>query len=418
MEENMTERKQTANPLWTKNFTIITAGTVVSMLGNAIAGFALGLLVLDYTGSTFLYALYMVMYNAPKVIAPTLAGPFLDKFSRRKTIYTLDFISAALYGIFAWLIVSGYFNYGFLITGCLLLGTIDSIYQVAYDSFYPMLISEGNYTKAYSIQSTLESLTVFMVPVSAFLYNMVGIAPLFLINMVSFFIAAVMETQIKKEETYVKTEEESFGLTQYKKTFVEGVRYLKQERGLMIITLYFMVTMFASGAFSTIVLPYFRMNFENGEYIYIFVMGWTMVGRLLGGAIHYKIHYPTQKKFAIALTVYIALSLIDGLVLYLPLGVMMVFCFAEGILGVTSYNIRISATQSYVPDERKGRFNGIFQMATTLGLLAGQFFSGLLTVFIPERAVVSGFMALNFVAAVALMGGNSRYVKQIYNRQA
>lgn len=414
----MTERKQTANPLWTKNFTIITAGTVVSMLGNAIAGFALGLLVLDYTGSTFLYALYMVMYNAPKVIAPTLAGPFLDKFSRRKTIYTLDFISAALYGIFAWLIVSGYFNYGFLITGCLLLGTIDSIYQVAYDSFYPMLISEGNYTKAYSIQSTLESLTVFMVPVSAFLYNMVGIAPLFLINMLSFFIAAVMETQIKKEETYVKKEEESFGLAQYKKTFVEGVRYLKQERGLMIITLYFMVTMFASGAFSTIVLPYFRMNFENGEYIYIFVMGWTMVGRLLGGAIHYKIHYPTQKKFAIALTVYITLSMIDGLVLYLPLGVMMVFCFVEGILGVTSYNIRISATQSYVPDERKGRFNGIFQMATTLGLLAGQFFSGLLTVFIPERAVVSGFMALNFVAAVALMGGNSRHVKQIYNRQA
>lgn len=418
MAEKQTAEIQTANPLWTKNFTIITAGTVVSMLGNAIAGFALGLLVLDYTGSTFLYALYMVMYNAPKVIAPTLAGPFLDKFSRRKTIYTLDFISAALYGIFAWLIVSGYFNYGFLITGCLLLGTIDSIYQVAYDSFYPMLISEGNYTKAYSIQSTLESLTVFMVPVSAFLYNMIGIAPLFLINMLSFFIAAVMETQIKKEETYVKTEEESFGLTQYKKTFVEGVRYLKQERGLMIITLYFMVTMFASGAVSTIVLPYFRMNFENGEYIYIFVMGWTMVGRLLGGAIHYKIHYPTQKKFAIALTVYITLSMIDGLVLYLPLGVMMVFCFVEGILGVTSYNIRISATQSYVPDERKGRFNGIFQMATTLGLLAGQFFSGLLTVLIPERAVVSGFMALNFVAAVALMGGNSRHVKRIYNRQA
>lgn len=418
MAENTATDKQTANPLWTKNFTIITAGTVVSMLGNAIAGFALGLLVLDYTGSTFLYALYMVMYNAPKVIAPTLAGPFLDKFSRRKTIYTLDFTSAALYGIFAWLIVSGYFNYGFLIAGCLLLGTIDSIYQVAYDSFYPMLISEGNYTKAYSIQSTLESLTVFMVPVSAFLYNMVGIAPLFLINMVSFFIAAVMETQIKKEEAYVKAEEESFGLAQYKKTFVEGVSYLRQERGLMIITLYFMVTMFASGAFSTIVLPYFKMNFDNGEYIYIFTMGWTMVGRLLGGAIHYKIHYPTQKKFAIALTVYITLSLVEGFLLYLPLGMMMVFCFAEGILGVTSYNIRISATQSYVPDERKGRFNGIFQMATTLGLLAGQFLSGLLTVFIPERAVVSGFMALNFIAAVALMGGNRKYVKQIYNRHA
>ena len=128
--------------LWTKNFTIITIGTVVSMLGSAISGFALGLLVLDYTGSTFFYALYLVMYNAPKVIVPTLAGPFMDKFSRRKTIYTLDFISAISYGVFAWLIYSGHFHYAWLVCGCLLLGSVDSVYQVAYDSFYPMLITK------------------------------------------------------------------------------------------------------------------------------------------------------------------------------------------------------------------------------------------------------------------------------------
>ena len=30
------------------------------MLGNAVSGFAISLLVLDYTGSVFLYTLYMV----------------------------------------------------------------------------------------------------------------------------------------------------------------------------------------------------------------------------------------------------------------------------------------------------------------------------------------------------------------------
>ncbi|MDD6305408.1 MAG: MFS transporter [Clostridiales bacterium] len=416
----MTEQKeiQTKNVLWTKNFTLITLGTVVSMLGNSIAGFALGLLVLDYTGSTFLYALYAVMYNLPKVVAPTLAGPFLDKFSRRRTIYTLDFTSAAVYGVFAWLIISGYFNYGFLIAGCLLIGTIDSIYQVAFDSFYPMLISEGNYSKAYSIQSTLESMTMFMVPVSAFLYNLVGIAPLFLINMASFFIAAVMETQIKKEETYVKTEKENFGITQYKKTFLEGIAYLKQERGLLAVTLYFMVNAFAGGAFGTIVLPYFKLNFNNGEYVYMFTMGWMMVGRLIGGAVHYRLKIPVDKKYFVAFIVYVLIALIDGTVLYLPLTLMMVFCFLDGLLGVTSYNIRISATQSYVPDEKKGRFNGIFQMAFTGGMLLGQFLSGVFTLFLPERAVISGFMLLSLVAAIAIIGGSRKHVKKIYNRQA
>lgn len=406
------------NGLWTKNFTLITLGTAVSMLGNSIASFALGLLVLDYTGSTFLYALYAVTYNLPQMVVPTLAGPFLDKYSRRKTIYTLDFISAALYGIFAWLILGGHFNYGFLILGCILIGTIDSIYQVAFESFYPMLISEGNYTKAYSIQSTLESMATFIVPVSAFLYNLIGIAPLFLINMATFFIAAVMETQIKKEETYVKKEEETFGLAQYKRAFSEGTHYLQQERGLRAITLYFMVSAFAGSAFHTMVLPYFKLNFDYGEYVYMFTMGWMMVGRLIGGAVHYRLNLPVNKKFSIALTVYISLALVDGIMLYLPSDIIMILCFVDGILGVTSYNIRISATQSYVPDERKGRFNGIFEMALTAGTLSGQLFSGILTLFLPERAVISGFMLLNFMAAILIMGRNGKSVKKIYNRRA
>lgn len=70
--------------LWTKNFTIITMGTVVSMLGNAVAGFAIGLMVLDYTESTLLYAIFMICYSLPRVILPLLAGPYLDRFPVRR----------------------------------------------------------------------------------------------------------------------------------------------------------------------------------------------------------------------------------------------------------------------------------------------------------------------------------------------
>ena len=49
------------NRLWTKNYTIITIGSVVSMLGNSMAGFAMSLFVLDYTQSPLYYAIYMVL---------------------------------------------------------------------------------------------------------------------------------------------------------------------------------------------------------------------------------------------------------------------------------------------------------------------------------------------------------------------
>ncbi|BBF42428.1 macrolide-efflux protein [Lachnospiraceae bacterium KM106-2] len=413
------ENKQgPSNPLWTKNFTIITVGTVISRLGNSISGFATGLLVLDYTASTFLYALYMVLYNLPKIILPSLAGPFIDKFSRRKTIYTLDFISTGIYFLFALIILTGNLSYIFLIIGCMILGAIDSVYQVAYESFYPMLVSKGNYTKAYSIDSTLDSLTMLMVPVSAFLYNLVGIGPLFLIDMISFLVAAIFETQIQIEESYVKKEEESFGFKQYKKTFSDGINYLKKEKGLLAITMYFTVTMFAQGASNVIGLPYFKSTYSHGEYVYIAVMGFMLAGRIFGGVIHYKFKYPTDKKFTIALIVYMTISIIDGSYLYMPIVIMMGMCFLSGIMGVTSYNIRISATQSYVPDGNKGRFNGIFQMLITIGMMLGELSSGIMGDFMEKRLVIALFMMLNFIGVWFIMYRKRSHVKPIYNRQA
>jgi len=40
--------------LWTYDFTVITIGSLISMVGSSMAGFSISLLVLDYTGSTFL----------------------------------------------------------------------------------------------------------------------------------------------------------------------------------------------------------------------------------------------------------------------------------------------------------------------------------------------------------------------------
>ena len=49
MEEKHTEHNYNTDPkpLWTRDFTIITLGSVVSMLGSVLAGFAMSLLVLD-----------------------------------------------------------------------------------------------------------------------------------------------------------------------------------------------------------------------------------------------------------------------------------------------------------------------------------------------------------------------------------
>lgn len=407
--------------LWTRDFTIITLGSVVSMFGNSMSGFAMSLLVLDYTSSPILYAIYIALFTVPQIIMPIFSGAILDRFSRKRAIYTLDFLSAGLYAAAAVVLGTGWFSFPVLAVYTFLIGSINSVYTVAYESFYPLLISEGNYAKAYSIASVLETISSVMVPVSAFVYNQIGISPMLALNAASFLIAAIMETRIKANEEYIdlqKSKEE--GPVTGKRLLYdirEGLEYLKGERGLLAVAIYFTFSSFAGGASSVITLPYFKNTFENGEYVYMIVWGMALAGRGIGGLVHYFAKLPVKWKYTIAFCVYLSTCMIEGFYLYCGVPVMMTLCFFTGLLGVTSYTIRTSATQSYVPDEKKGRFNGAFNMLNTVGSLGGELLAGALAAVFSPRYVLTGFMLFNALGAVLFIGGSRKQVSAIYNTQ-
>ena len=405
------------NKLWTRDFSILTLGTVVSMLGNAVAGFAIGLLVLDKTDSVLLYALFMVCYSLPRIVLPMIAGPYLDRFSRKRVIYSLDFLSAALYAVFFVLLLKGFFNYTAYLLISMLMGAIDSVYSVAYDSFYPTLISEGNFTRAYSVSSLIYPLSsAIMVPIAGICYKTIGLAPLFLFNAVTFLIAAIAETQIRAIETHIREASERFNGSRFMQDLKDGISYLKRERGLNAITWFFFVMMLVSSVCMTLALPYFKsLKGVDGVMQYTFVMGANTIGRLIGGGVHYFFRYPAHKKYSIALFVYIIISFIDGAYLFFPFWAMLIFMLVEGMLGVTSYNIRISSTQNYLPDEMRGRFNGLFQMFTIIGTILSQLIAGAIGDLFPIRWVIAVSMMFTVLMVFVIIVPDGEYVKKIYN---
>ena len=415
-----TNTPRQTDTLWTRDFTIITIGSVISMLGNSLTSFAMSLMVLDYTNSSMLYAIYMVLYTLPQLVTPIISGAILDRFSRKKMIYTLDFVSAGIYLIMAITLLNGVFNFPMFAAVIFILGIIQSTYYIAYDSLYPMLITEGYYQKAYSISSMLETMTVVMVPVSTFVYKLVGIGPLMIINAVSFAIAAVFEMQIGHEEKYVEkrkneVDNSSSKINQMLIDIKEGVKYMRTEPALLAIVSYFGLNMLACGAMDVLCLPYYKQNFKNGEYLYALVFGMSFIGRAVGGGIHYKFKIPTKLKFMFAMTIYIIIAIGEGTYMFMPIGLAVVVCFITGISGVTSYTIRISSTQSYVPDEKKGRYNGAFQLITTIGLLIGQMAGGALAQKMDARFVVFAGNIIALIAAIIIIGGNRKAVAKIYN---
>lgn len=412
--------------LWTYDFTVITIGSVVSIVGGTLSGFAISLLVLDYTGSTFLYMLFNVCYQLPMLVCPILAGPYLDRMSRKAVIYTLDFTSAGFYALLYFLLRSGWFNYPLLLAGCVFEGISGSVYGVAYSSFYPNLVTEGNLGKAYSVDSILTELAAMTAPLAALIYSWTGsAAPIFAINAVCRLIAACFERSIRHQETHMASAPPASGrnaAAQFRRDLHEGMDYIRGERGLLIIALYFM---FSGMCFSADVLhlPFFRNNAHlftawpvEVATLYAVVSNFAVAGRFIGGLIQYKIRIPKEKKFSIALSVYVIIDILAGVVLFLPIPLMAAAFFLNGILGVTSYTIRTAATQAYVPDNRRARFNGTFQMLNSLGNIAGMLLVGALGEIFPERAILVGVNVLALTAVYFFMYRGREYVKKVYNR--
>ena len=196
-----------------------------------------------------------------------------------------------------------------------------------------------------------------------------------------------------------------------------GFMYLWSEKGLFFIALYFLFSSFGGGVSNVSLLPYMKEAMPNGEYYYLIIGGMMMLGRVVTSSWHYRHKLPIDKKFLIAFLVYILLSIIEGTLLFLPLYLMFFLSFCSGCLGVTSYTIRISATQSYVPDEKKGRFNGAFNMLSVLGALIGEGVAGALSVYMDMRFVMLSTQMVVLVSAFLIMGREKRHVAPIYNRE-
>ena len=333
----------------------------------------------------------------------------------------------------------------------LIVGSINGIYEVAFNSLFPNTISKDVYSKAYAVSSMIQPLALCMIPVASLIYYNAGsAAPLFIFNVLAFLTAAVFETRMDCPENHMDTQEKKLTFSAYKEDIKEGFRYTSSDKGLLAITVYFCVMNFASGAYGTLALPFFKSSpehFANAsnqfpllfnltdkmgtfgdslqgifEYLcadtatlYTFVMAFGVAGRLLGGLFQYRLKYNRRMRFAVSVTCCVIIGILDMIMLYLPARFIMLCCLFTGLLSIAVYNIRLSTTQAYVPDIKRARFVSFFEMMFAGGNILGQIFSGILGEFIHGRFIISAFNVINIIVLFAVIVGNAKSVKMIYN---
>lgn len=383
--KHLRKGKQRQTSVWTKDFSCITAATILSAIGGEAMNLPVSLFVFEKTQSTFLSALIMVCGMLPDVVLPILAAPFIDKGGKKKWIIGLDFLLAVLYaGMGIW--IGGHtFQYGLYVGFTLLVGTISVFYRLAYSAWYPDLIPVGAEQKGYAISTTIYPLvTILLSPVITFLYGLVSLETFFLGVSGMTIVSVIIESCIFEKSREAK-KTESYTFRQYFADIREGFAYLKKEKGIRNIYTYMSITNGASYGVNMITQAYYQTQPWLTVTMLGFLKSAEMIGRVIGGFFQYTKEIPVKKRYMFTKFVYLFYDSMDAILLFLPYPFMLLNRFLCGGLGISSATIRETAVQSYLPAQIRARINAFFDVMIAVGGVGFQLLAGILGTVMPFR---------------------------------
>lgn len=400
--------------LWTPNFTIITLGTIISAMGGVAVNFSFSFVVFDNSQSTLLAGIFSAISMIPGILLPILISPYLDHFKRKPIIVGIDALNAFLYFAFGMFLLFSKFNFVTYMLFSLVTGCTGTIYQLAYTSFYPNLIPEGYAQKGYTVSSMIyPTVMVVMTPVASILYSNFGMGFVCMIEGVLLLVASLMEAKIKVEEKV--SHAGHFSLKEYWIDLLEGVRYLKKEKGLQRIYTYMPITQGISQGNSSLIIAYFRTTPSLGVTLYSFFTIAEFIGRTLGGLVHYHVEIKAQKRFRFAFLVYQLYSFMDMILLWIGYPFMLLNRSICGFLGINSATLRESSVQNYIPDDKRAKLNAVFQATFSLsGMLFSVMIGGLGEIVSYRMAIVITAF-INMLLCYFIMYRGREKVKEIYN---
>lgn len=405
--------------LWTGDFTRITFSSIISGIGGEAMSLPISLLVFEKTQSTLLAALIWVCEMLPDILLPVFAAPLIDRGNKKRWVILLDILLAAVYLAMGLWIARHPFRYGLYVAFTLVVGTISVLYRLAYGAWYPTLIPKGHEQRGYAVSGTLyPAIAIVMAPAATLLYTHLGMHQIFYLVAGLTSLSVLIKTGICSSAPDRKGE--SYGFAQYRRDFMDGLRYMRKEKGVRNIFTYVAITNGVSSSIGIIVQAWY----QTVSWLTVTMLGLLtsaeMIGRVLGGVFCYHKEIPVQHRFAYTKFVYFVYDLLDMLILFMPYPLMLLSRFLCGSLGSVSATIRSAAVQSYLPDNMRARVNAFSNAMFSVGGVSFRLLAGWLGTVLPYRSIlpiVGGLGLVSMVLLIVLPGKANRPVYEAQRRE-
>jgi len=363
-----------------RNFRLFWFGQLISLTGTWMQSIGQAWLVLELTHSAWLLGVVGALQFLPVMLLSLFGGVLADRLPKRKVLLFTQ-SSAMLQATLLWILVAtGHVQIWEVLALASLLGLTNSIDMPTRQAFVAEMVGREDLPNAIALNSSLFNMARVVGPgLGGIIIALLGVAPLFLFNAISFIAVIVGLALIKMNDLYAQAKRSTAkGEAPKQSTFQslrEGLAYVAHTPSvLLVIVVIGVISLF--GINFNVVLPLFATDVLHvGAEGFGFISATFGLGSLLSalwlawGNRKPSIQHLLAGAFAFCiLEIFFALSHLYLLSLVLIAGV----GFAQIAFSATSN----TTLQTVTPDYLRGRVMSVYMVVFAGSVPLGNLFTG------------------------------------------
>jgi DHA3 family macrolide efflux protein-like MFS transporter len=280
---NLSALRKKRRPAGMTAFLVVWSGQLVSLVGSAMANFALSIYIWQLTGQATSFALLAFFGTLPNLIFAPFAGALVDRWNRKLTMMISDIAGLIVNGIMLALLITSHLEMWHLYALAVFNGIFMAFQWPAYSAAISTMLEKKHFARASALLSVADSASGIMAPVvAAILIVTIGIPGIILLDAISFVLAiitllAVAIPQPPRTELSRKASGNLFQEAGF------GFRYIFRNRSLLGLQLtFFFGNLLASFGF-VVSIPMILARSGNNATVLGTVESVAGVGGVLGG---------------------------------------------------------------------------------------------------------------------------------------
>ena len=363
----------------TKNISYLVMSKGVSKIGDIMFDFANNTFLAGLNPTSLsLVAIYQSLEKVIGVLFNLFGGVIADSFKRKKIIIGTNFLSGIACIVLSLISKEQWLVYAIVITN-VILAFMSAFSGPSYKAFTKEVVKEDSISKLNSLLETTSTVIKVTIPmVAIFLYNILGVRGVLLLDGLSFLMAALLILFVTPVNEEVDTKEE-MTISGVFNDLKVGFKYVYSHKPIFIIIILSALVNFVLAAYN-LLLPYSSQMFEGiSDRLYGSFLTAQAIGGFLGSILSGFVNRSLSSRRLLLFSACSGLMLMLTAPLYFIFHNFIILIFSPALfsLFLSIFNIQFfSIVQRDVDNEFLGRVFGIiFTVAILFMPLGTVFFS-------------------------------------------